>query len=367
MIPLVRPTLPNLKSLHKKMEDVFTSGILTNSKYVSQFEKNCAKKLGVADAVAVSSGTLALILAFKCLNLSGEVILPSFTFTSGGHSLLWCGLKPVFADIDRKTFNIDPDSIEKKITKNTTAILATHVFGNPCEIQKIQDIARKHGLKVIYDAAHAFGSKYHNKQVSQFGDALIFSLTPTKVLTAGEGGIVITKDRSIMKKIRFGRNNGDNFDRSKEFLGITARMPELSAILGIEALKIFPKCLKNRIRLVDYYKNELGKIPGIYFQKITPGCTSVYKDFTIMVDKKEFGASRDELLSELLQNGIETKVYFDPPLHKKSVYKNYKKAFLPNTDFVSAHIMNLPIYSHMPLKYAKKVCMTIKKLYEKRK
>ena len=367
MIPLVRPTLPKLSSIQKKIRDTLRSGMITNSKYVREFEQKCAKFLGVKSVVAVSSGTSALILSLKCLGIKNEVIIPSFTFASGGHSLLWLGLIPVFADVDKETFNIDPASIKKKITSKTTAILATHVFGNPCQIDKIQKIAKKYNLKVIYDAAHAFGSKYKNKSVAHFGDISIFSLSPTKVLTTGEGGLIVTRDKKLVRTLKLGRNNGDSLNREEEFLGISARMNEFSAILGIEGLKILSKSLKRRLKLVSLYKKELAGLKGISFQKITPNGFPVYKDLTILVDEKKFGISRDNLLKELLKNNIETKVYFSPPLHKKKVYRKYRRVSLPQTDFLSHRIMSLPLYSHMPEDNIIKVCSVIKNSYKKRK
>ncbi len=367
MIPLTRPTLPKSKVVEKKLNDIFKTGMLTNGKYVGEFERQCAGFLGAKNVTAVASGTAAIMLSLKCLNLKGEVILPSFNFTSDGHALLWCGLEPVFVDIDRETFNIDPAQIEKKITKRTSAIMATHVFGNPCRIHEIQKIAQRHNLKVIYDAAHAFGSEYKNKSVAQFGDASIFSFTPTKVLTTGEGGVVVLKNNKLAGYIISGRNNGDNFDREKEFLGLSARMPEFNAILGIEGLKILANSTKRRLKLVDLYKRQLSGVPGIHFQKIDNFSFSVYKDFVITVDKEKFGIYRDELLKELKKNNIESKVYFYPPLHKKMVYKKYMSIPLPATDFVSSRIISLPLYSHMPEGYVKKVCSVIINLHERSK
>lgn len=367
MIPLTRPTLPKLSSIQKKLRDSFKSGMITNSKYVKEFEQRTAAFLGVRNTVAVVSGTSAIILSLKCLELKGEVILPSFTFTSDGHSLIWCGLTPVFVDINPETFNIDPDLIKEKITSKTSAIMPTHVFGNPCGIEKIQKIAKKYNLKVIYDAAHAFGSKYKGKSVAHFGDVSIFSFTPTKVLTTGEGGLIVTKNKNLTRIMKLGRNNGDSFNRKEEFLGITARMNEFSAILGIEELKILNKALKRRLKIVDLYKKELADVPGISFQKIAPDSFSVYKDMAILVDEKKFGMTRDNLLKELHKRKIETKVYFYPSLHKKKVYRKYQNLSLPYTNFVSTHVMSLPLYSHMSEEYVIKVCSIIKKLYKKRR
>ncbi|MBI2644502.1 MAG: DegT/DnrJ/EryC1/StrS family aminotransferase [Candidatus Wildermuthbacteria bacterium] len=364
MIPLLRPTLPKLASLQGKLKDVFRTGMLTNAKYVREFENRCAEYLGVKHAIAVANGTSALMLALTCLDMKGEVILPSFTYSSDGHVLLWCGVKPKFADIDPATLNLDPESIERSITSRTQAIMPTHVFGNPCEIDAIGKIARKHNVKVIYDGAHAFGSVYHGKSVLGFGDVSIVSLTPTKTLTTGEGGLLIVNDEKLARKMKLGRYNGDSENRNEEFLGITARMDELSAILGIEGLKIFPKMQRRRLHLVELYRRELHGLPGITFQKISSGSISAYKDLVILVDKEKFGISRDELIGELRKKNIETKAYFYP-IHKKKVYERYQNLRLPNTELVWEKIMNLPLYSHMPEQYAKKVCSVIQSIHQK--
>lgn len=366
MIPLTRPALPALKNLTPKMKEIFNSGMITNGKYVEQFEKECAKFLGVKYAVAVSSGTSAIMLLAKCLDLKGEVIMPSFTFSSSAHALLWCGIKPVFVDVDLETFNIDHDLIEKKITSKTTAIFPTHVFGNPCDIKKIQQFAKRHDVNVIYDAAHAFGSTYQGKSVACFGEASVFSFTPTKVLTTGEGGLIATNNNELTKKLRLARNNGDSFNRDEEFLGLSARMGEINAILGLEGLKILPQIIKKRLALVNWYKKELSGIEGIYFQAIKPTSTSVFKDMAIVVDAKKFGVSRDKLLRELLKMNIQTKVYFYPPLHKKRVYAKYKNVYLPNTDVISKNILDLPLYSHMSAGEIIKVCQVLKDIHNKK-
>ncbi|MBI2463479.1 DegT/DnrJ/EryC1/StrS family aminotransferase [Candidatus Peregrinibacteria bacterium] len=364
-IPLTRPTLPKATSLTKKIAEIFKSGMITEYKYVRLFEQKCAQFLGTRYAVATSNGTSALMLTLKCMDLKGEVIVPSFTYSSDAHALLWCGLTPVFADIDPETFNIDPDEIEKKITPKTSAILPTHVFGNPCDISAIDTIARKHNLKIIYDAAHAFGSLYEGKPVGAFGDASIYSLTPTKVLTAGEGGLVLTNDVNLVNKLKIAKLNGDSLNREEEFLGLTARMSELQAIVGLETLKIFQKMIKRRYKVVRRYKKNLASIEGIGWQKICEKDITVYKDLVITIDEKKTGFSRDDLLDALKKNNIQSKVYFSPPLHLKKVYSQYKHLSLPQTNYLSNHIMNLPIYSHMPFSEVDAVCNVIIDLYKK--
>ena len=356
-IRLAKPTVPLITKLINPYSEVLKSGMLTNAKYVSLFENKFGAFLKNPNAAAVSSGTSALMLAVISLGLKGEVILPSFTYSSTGHVLLWNNLKPVFADINPETFNLDPTDIARKINKNTSAIMAVHCFGNPADISAIQTIARRHRLKVIYDAAHAFGSRYHGRSVATYGDASIFSFTPTKVITTAEGGIITVKDKNLIPKIKLGRYNGDSFNRQEEFLGITARLSEFNAILGLENLKTFSKNLKRRLKLINYYKQKLSPLPGLSFQKIDPQDFSVYKDMVVIINAGR--KTRDIVLTCLHQNNIEAKTYFYPPLHHKKVYRQYRSP-LPQTDWVANRIISLPLYSSMPLKEIDKVCRVIK-------
>lgn len=366
-IPLTRPTLPKAEHLLKKIQEVFNSGMITEGKYVKELEEACARRLGVKYAVATSNGTSALLLSLQCLDLKGEVILPSFTYSSGGHVLLWSSLKPVFADIDGRTFNIDPAAVEKKITPKTCAIMPTHVFGNPCDVLKLSSIARHNNLKIIYDGAHAFGSLFQGQSLAAFGDATIYSFTPTKVFTTGEGGLVATNNKRLADRLRVAKLNGDTFQRDQEFLGYTARMSELQAILGLEALKPFDSMVKKRLQHVADYKQLLSGLKGFSFQEVGPEHFSVYKDFTILVDPKQCGFSRNALIAHLQKKEIQTKVYFDPPLHRKKVYSADGKVDLPVTEFISQRIMNLPLYSHMPKAQVERVCHEITSLYSKSK
>lgn len=359
MIRLVKPTVPKLARLASAYNEVLDNGMLTNGKYVEKFEQNAGHFLGNENTTAVANATAGMILAAKLLNLKGEVILPSFTYSSTGHALLWNNIKPVFADIDRETFNLDPADVERKITNQTSAICPVHCFGNPVEIEKIEKLGKKYKLKIIYDAAHAFGSKYRGKSPAKFGDAAIYSFTPTKVLTCGEGGLVVVKDKNLAAKAKIGRDNGDSFNRKEEFLGLTSRMTEFNAILGIENLKKIQKELKKRNDLARYYKRKLEKIRGVTFQKINPQDFSVNYCFAIILPGKKL---RDGLLAALHKNNIQSKTYFYPPLHKKIVYLPYaKKTNLPNTEWVADRIICLPFYTTMPKREIDIVCGTIEK------
>jgi dTDP-4-amino-4,6-dideoxygalactose transaminase len=197
IIPITKPTLRPYASYAPFFKASIESGMLTTNKNVREFEKRTARYLGVKHCVAVSTCTSGLMLVMKGLGLKGEVILPSFTFSASGHPLMWSGLTPVFAEIKKGTYELDPKSVEKLITKKTSAILATHVFGVPCDIEPLKKLAKKHNLKLIFDAAHAFGSSYKGVKVGNFGDAEVFSCSPTKVLTTGEGGIVATNNAAF--------------------------------------------------------------------------------------------------------------------------------------------------------------------------
>ena len=249
-IPILRPHLPEFNELADSLKEVYQSGQITNGNNVRKFEEKTAEYLGVAHCVAVSSCTAGLMLSAMALNLSGEIIMPSFTFAATGHAMLWNGLKPVFADCLEDTFNIDPHKVEEKISPKTSAVLVTHIFGNPADIESLRDVANKHKLRLVFDAAHAFGSCYQNKKVGRNGDVEIFSLSPTKLLIAGEGGLVTTDDKDLAENIRIGRNYGDPGDYDCKFAGFNSRMTEWNAIIGLKSLNLLERNIARRFSAV---------------------------------------------------------------------------------------------------------------------
>ncbi len=245
--------------------------------------------------MAVSSCTLGLLLTYHGLGLKGEVIVPSFTFMATVHPLLWVGTEPVFVDIDPYTWNIDPAKVEAAITERTTAIVAVHNFGNPAPVAELEAIARRHGLRLIFDAAHGFGALYRGRPVGGFGDAEVFSLSPTKLLVAGEGGIVATNNDDLAEHIRVGREYGNPGDYNSDFPGLNVRLPEFNALLGLHSLGMLEENAKRRNRVAAIFRERLSQIPGLTFQRIHPQDRSSYKDFSILVDEAKFGLTRDEL------------------------------------------------------------------------
>jgi dTDP-4-amino-4,6-dideoxygalactose transaminase len=341
-----------------RYETVLKSGMITNSSFVKEFEEKVAKYLSVKHAIAVSSCTSGLMLIMKVLGLTGEAILPSFTFHATAHAVVWNGLKPVFVDCEANTYNIDPAEVEKAITPFTSAIIAVHIFGNPPDIEALEKIAKKHKLRLIFDAAHGFGAKYKGKNVGGFGDAESFSLSPTKLLTAGEGGIVTTNDDATAKKVRIARNYGDSGDYDPEFSGLSARMSEFNALLGIESLKMLEVNVNKRGKMVELYKQLLGKIPGLTFQKVKSGDRSSYKDFSVLINEELFGIGRDRLSEALLAENIIVKKYFYPPLHEQKAFKIYhkKNMRLDSTENISRNSLDLPLFSHILPEKVKCIC-----------
>ena len=368
-MPFAQPTLPDLDELTYKVRDAFRSKNITNNIYVRQFEEKAAEYLGVKHAVAVSSCTSGLMLVFRSLELEGEAIVPSFTFSATVQALVWNNLKPVFADCGIRNFNIDVNDAEGLINERTRAIVAVHVFGMPADIEHLENIAVKHGLKLIFDAAHAFGSLYHGRHVGCFGDAEVFSLSPTKLISAGEGGIVATNDGDLAGKIRIGRDYANPGNYDCQFPGLNARMTEFNAILGSKSLETIEAKVKNRNKLAKAYKAGLSGVRGIRFQLEAPGVRSTYKDLSIMISPDEFGLTRDELVKCVDAENIRTKKYYFPPVHRQRFCTSmfgFNGHHLPVTDHVSENILSLPIFSHMKEEEALGVCRAISRIYENR-
>jgi dTDP-4-amino-4,6-dideoxygalactose transaminase len=362
----MRPTLPPFSEVSRELEDIFQTGMVTKGKYLREFEARVAAHLGCAHAVGVSSCTTGLMLTYKAAGLTGEVVVPSFTFMATVHPLIWNSLTPVFADVDPDTWNLDPQAAEAAITPSTSAIVATHVFGNPADVEAFQKIAKRHGLHLIFDAAHGFGALYRGKPMGKYGDAEVFSSSPTKLLVTGEGGVVATSDAEIARKIEVGREYGNPGDYDTEFPGLNARMQEFSAILGIHSLSMLDANAERRNRLVGEYREGLEEVSGIHFQKVNPGDRCSYKDLSIRVVESEFGLSRDALVAALKAEGIDTRNYYAPPVHLHTAYREFADQYrgkLPVTARLATECVSLPIFSHMEPENVHRVCEAIRRIH----
>jgi sugar O-acyltransferase (sialic acid O-acetyltransferase NeuD family) len=365
-IYVAQPSLPDYTLIDEKFRDIAKSLILSNfAKYSTLLEKDVEKRLKVNKALSFPNCTSALMLALKAMGIEGEVILPSFTFSATGHAVVWNNLKPVFADIDPKTFCIDPDDVERKITNKTSAIIGVHVFGNPANIKRLEEIAAKHKLKLVFDSAHALGSLYHGQPIGSFGDIECFSLSGTKVITSAEGGIVTSNNEKFMQKMHLGRNYGSDTDYDCEYIGLNGKMSEFHAAIALESMALVEKFLKQRNRLAQLYVKKLSLLQGLSFQQIPNGHVSTFKDFAIIVDEQEFGMSRDELVAKLIEQGIYPKKYFFP-LHRMKAYQKteHRAEGLKNTEYVADNIICLPIFSHMSEEMLNKICNAMFKIRE---
>jgi dTDP-4-amino-4,6-dideoxygalactose transaminase len=369
-IPITKPTLPNFDSLKEEVREILDSGMLTNYHHVQEFESMLQAKLGVKHVIAVSSCTSGLMLCMKAWGLTGEVILPSFTFSATGHAIKWNNLTPIFVEVDPLTQTIDPAAVEAAITDKTSAILAVHLYGCPAKITELEAIAKKHQLKLIFDAAHAMGSSYHGKAIGNFADAEVFSCSPTKLLVTNEGGIVTTNDDNLAATLRIARNYGDPGDYNCKLTGINARMSEFNALIGKHSLAMLNNNVLARNRLVKIYKQLLKNIPGITYQQIPENCQSSFKDFALFIDSHVFGCDRNTLITELLEIGIQAKPYFYPPLHLQDAYSEYLSKYqgsLNLTENISKSTISLPLYSHMPTEEVIQVVSAVTQIHQKYK
>jgi dTDP-4-amino-4,6-dideoxygalactose transaminase len=358
----IKPTLPSLQTVVSYYAKAYASGLITNAGLVARLEEQCAERLGVRHCVAVSSCTNGMVMVLRALGISGEIILPSFTFFATGHAGMWNQLRPVFAECEPDTWNIDPGDIERRIGPRTAAILAVHMYGNPCDVDRLSKVAARHGLTLLFDAAHAFGCSYRGKPVGQFGEAEIFSLSPTKMLIAGEGGLVTTNDASLAHRIRAARNYGDLGAYDPELLGLSARMSEFNAALALAGLNLVDQKVRRHNEIADSYTTLLTGIPGLSFQRVRPGDCCTYKDYSIHVTPGAFGMTRDELAQGLKAENIETKKYFYPPLHRQRIYKAFDPGDLAVTEWLSNGVLSLPIYESLPHENVEKIATAIRRL-----
>ena len=346
---LVIPDLPSYSSMQSEFSDIVDSGVLTKGRHLQQFEKSAAKHCGSNFAVGVSSCTTGLVLAHKALELHGEVILPSFTFLASALGCAWNNTVPVFVDIDADDWTINPKAVEAAIMSKTTGIVATHVFGNPCQIDQLEEIAKRHGIKLIFDAAHGFGALYQGKALGSRGDLEVFSLSPTKLVIAGEGGMITFNDEKLRDKLQVLREYGNDGQYDLIDSGLNARMPEINALLGNEGLKRLEGVVERRTKVATDVIEHLKNVPGIKWQQVRSGNRSSLKDLAMLVEEKTFGMSRDMLAKTLAAENIETRNYYDPPCHRQSYWQERCRVngTLTVTEQLSNGALTIPLHSKM--------------------
>ena len=351
LVTVTSPLLPPLAEFIPYLEDIWNRKWLTNNGYYHQeLEKALAAYLKVPYVSLFTNGTLPLICALQALRITGEVITTPYSFVATTHSLWWNGIKPVFVDIDSTTYNIDPDKIEAAITPKTTAIMPVHVYGTPCDTERIEAIANKYGLKVIYDAAHAFGVEVNGKSILEAGDMSTLSFHATKVYNTIEGGALICHDEKTKKRIDYLKNFG--FAGETEIIapGINGKMDEIRAAYGLLNLKQVDVAIESRKKIAYKYRNGLKNIPGISFIDDVAGVRNNYSYFPIFIDTDKYGMTRDELYYEMKEQGILGRRYFYPLISDFSTYRGLDSAskdLLDTSHKIANSVICLPMYHNL--------------------
>lgn len=348
MITVTSPLLPDLEEFHGLLKEIWNSKWITNNgSFHQQLEKELAEYLKVPYVSLFTNGTLPLITALQALRITGEVITTPYSFVATTHALWWNGIKPVFVDIDMRTGNLDPDKIEAAITPKTTAIMPVHVYGKPCDTKRIQDIADRYGLKVIYDAAHAFGVEVNGESVLNAGDMSTLSFHATKVYNTIEGGAMVMRDEKTKQRIDYLKNFGFAGETTVVGPGINSKMDEIRAAYGILNLRQVDACIAARQRVANYYREALKDVEGISFFMDMPGVKHNYSYFPIFVDEKKYGVSRDDLYSRMKAANVLGRRYFYPLISDFSTYRGLESSDpsnLPNAHHMANTVLCLPMH-----------------------
>ena len=347
-ITVTSPLLPNLEEFNQMLKEIWDSKWITNNgSFHKQLEKELASYLKVPYVSLFTNGTLPLITSLQALRITGEVITTPYSFVATTHSLWWNGIKPVFVDVDLATGNIDVDKIEAAITPKTTAIMPVHVYGNPCDTERIQEIADRYGLKVIYDAAHAFGVKVNGKSVLEAGDLSTLSFHATKVYNTVEGGALVMHDEKMKQRIDYLKNFGFANETTVVGPGINSKVDEIRAAYGILNLRQVDEAIERRHHVAVKYREALGKIDGITYFNDMIGVKHNYSYFPIFIDAEKYGMTRDDLYFKMKERNVLGRRYFYPLISEFSTYRGLDSARpenLPNAHKMAETVVCLPMH-----------------------
>lgn len=359
---VTQPFLPPLEELQPYLEQIWANRHLTNrGPFHEEFEAALGDHLGVEHVSLFTNGTLALLAALHAVEISGEVITTPYSFVATAHALFWGGLEPVFVDIERDTLNLNPDKVEAAISKETAAILPVHVYGRPCNVEAIQSLADRHGLKVVYDAAHAFDVQDEGGSILRHGDVSILSFHATKVFTTFEGGAVISKDAAMKQRVDNFKNFGIADEVTVVASGINAKMNEFQAALGLLQLKYVEQAIGQRRVIDETYRQRLEGIPGISCLAPSTARRHNYSYFPVLVDP-DYPLSRDALYERFREHDIVARRYFYPLISEFPMYRSVAgagRSNLPVASAIAEQVLCLPIYPGMELERLEKVVSII--------
>jgi dTDP-4-amino-4,6-dideoxygalactose transaminase len=353
LLPLIRADLPRLTDVAAEFEEILRTGRITNfGPHVEAFEQEAAAYLRVPTATT-SSATAGLILTLQAMALpaGSRVLIPSFSFVATAQAVRYAGLTPTFVDV-REDGNLSPSDLRAELDRrhDVSAVIAVHMYGLPCDIEAIDAVVRRASLRsgrrvrLIYDAAHAFGSEWNGVRVGGFGDAEVFSLSVTKVLTSVEGGMVASRDEAILHHVRKARNYGIESNYNAQYPGLNGKMSEFHAIVGRHNLRRLPELMANRQRQSAHYAALVHQKTSCRVMASSPNCMSTFKDFTVVVPP-ELKAERDRMMAAIATRGVETRAYFYPPIHEQDYFRPFADRPLPVTEDLARRVITLPFYS----------------------
>lgn len=360
-IMVTRASLPPMEEYIEEIKNIWDNHWLTNmGEKHREFQKNLIAYLDVENLELFTNGHMALELSLQALNMEGEVITTPFTFASTTHAIVRNGLTPVFCDIDPVSYTIDAEKIESLVTDKTCAILPVHVYGNICDVERIEEIARKYGVKVIYDAAHTFGEKYKGKGVGSYGDVSCFSFHATKVFNSIEGGAACFKDEGIGKRLYRLKNFGIKNEEEVDGVGANAKMNEFQAAMGICNLRHVDSNIAERKCIVEWYREFLENVDGIQLSAPQKHVSSNYAYFPVVFEEKEFGSSRNQVCETLRAHNIWPRKYFYPLTSTFDCFHGqYDASLTPIALHISKRVLTLPLYPDLERAQVEKICKII--------
>ncbi|HDX9591109.1 TPA: DegT/DnrJ/EryC1/StrS family aminotransferase [Bacillus pseudomycoides] len=366
-IYVTSPSLPPFQEFSNLIKQIWENRYLTNNGLLHQkFEMELRKYLGAEKNTLFVNGHMALDIAIKSLQLTGEVITTPFTFASTTHAISMNGLTPVFCDVNKHDYNLDASKIESLVTEHTSAIIPVHVFGTPCDVYEIERIAKKYNLKVIYDAAHAFGVKVDGKGIGIFGDISMFSMHATKVFHSIEGGILTYHDEKLYEILNQYKNFGIQSSEDVSLIGLNAKMNEFQAAMGIVNLRYIREEMNKRKKIIKIYRDKLKSIPGIRFIEEMENVQYNYSYFSIEIDETSYGLDRNQLYERLMSYNVFTRKYFSPLTSDFICYKDQFDSWkTPIAKGIANTILVLPLYGELQVEEVERICMMIKMIPEK--
>lgn len=355
-----RPNLGDRQRLLQRIEEILDSRWYTNNgPYVQALEQRVAALAGVKHCVATCNATIGLEIASRAAGLQGEVIVPSFTFVATAHSLQWQEIKPVFCDVDRRTHNIDPDRVEELITPRTTGIIPVHLWGRACEVERLEEIADRRGLTLIFDAAHAFACSHRGRMIGGFGRAEVFSFHATKFCNSFEGGAVVTDDDHLAEKMRLMRNFGFSGKDNVVYIGSNGKMTEVAAAMGLTSIESLEEFAEDNRRHYRHYRRRLSRVPGLSLIEHSEAESCNYHYVVVEVDAEVTGIDRDHLVAVLERENVLARRYFHPGTHAMEPYRSFQpqaELVLPETRRLARRVMALPTGGTLTSEDVGKVC-----------